>query len=189
MKRGWALIALVAVLSLVGTARAEDAHRTLAKGRWSLAFALPDGGGGAMGVWKMVSAKTNLGINLGIDHGMNKTTVGPDTMRTESGGFFWLVTAGPSLKRYLVVRERVSPFLFASAKGSYGWGDSSNRRMSTVEWGLGADWTPLESISIGASTGIRWVESKTSYSETGAPKISDSIFDTMTTELMLHLYF
>jgi hypothetical protein len=182
-------IALVVVLSLPGTARAEDAQRTLAKGRWSLAFALPDGGGGAMGVWKMVSAKSNLGINLGIDHEMQKLTVGPDTMRDETGHFFWLMTVGPSLKRYLVVRERVSPFLFASAKASYGWGDSSNRRMSTLEWGLGADWTPLESISIGASTGLRWVESRTSYSETGAPKASQSLFDTMTTELMMHLYF
>jgi hypothetical protein len=189
MKRGSVWIVLVAALLLAGTARAEDAQRTLVKGRWSLAFALPDGGGGAMGVWKMVSAKSNLGINLAIDHEMSKTTVGPDTMRTESGGFFWLMTVGPSLKRYLVVRERVSPFLFASAKGSYGWGNASNRRMSTLEWGLGADWTPLESISIGASTGIRWVESKTSYSETGAPKISDSLFDTMTTELTMHLYF
>ena len=191
MKWVGGLSALVLLVSVVGQARAEEGvSKAIAKGRWSLAFSLPDGGGGEFGVWKMVSGRSNLGVNLDIVHVMQKRTVGPDSMRSEIGFSVWRVSLGPSIKRYLVVREKVSPFLLASLQGLYGReSDHTNTRGWTLKAGLGADWTPLESISIGASTGFAWTESMTRYAAPGAPKDSESFFDTMTTSLTLHLYF
>jgi len=193
------LITLLALVWVAGPALAEEsASRAIAKGRWSLAISLPDGGGGSMGLWKMVSARSNLGATIGIAHDRETTTDGPDTARVAMGTQFWTVSLEPSIKRYLALREAISPYLFGGLKGSYGWsyGDglyfsNSNRymRSAALRVGLGADWTPLEAISIGAATGILWSESMTSYSEPGAPKRSESRFDTMTTELTLHLYF
>jgi len=182
--------ALVVLVSVAGAAWAEESDsKAIAKGRWSVAFSLPDGGGGSMGVWRMVSQKSNLGINVGIDHEMEQFTSGPDSLRAKGGSSFWAVSLGPSIKRYLVVRDAVSPFLLASLRGSYRWSRGAYRRGATLEAGLGADWTPLESISIGAATGVSWTESMVSYSAQGAPKTSNSLFDTMTTSLMMHLYF
>jgi len=197
----WArsLIAVFALVWVAGPAWAEEgASRTIAKGRWSLAFSLPDGGGGSMGLWRMVSGRSNVGLTLGVAHSRNTVTDGPDTARVGMASQFWTFSLEPSLKRYLAVRETISPYLFGGLKGSYGWSNeggfyfsNSNRftRSATLRVGLGADWTPLDQISIGAATGILWTEAMTNYSEPGAPKRSDSQFDTMTTSLTMHLYF
>ena len=190
------LIALMVLIWVAGPA--EGGSRAIAKGRWSLAFSLPDGGGGSMGLWRMVSARSNLGVTLGIAHDRNTISDGPDTARVGMATQFWTVSLEPSIKRYLALREAISPYLFGGLNGSYGWSNQggfyfsdSNRftRSATLRVGLGADWTPLEAISIGAATGILWTESMTNYSEAGAPKRSDSRFDTMTTSLTMHLYF
>ncbi|TMQ61648.1 MAG: hypothetical protein E6K77_09775 [Candidatus Eisenbacteria bacterium] len=193
------LIALLPLVWIAGPARAEEAaSRAIAKGRWSIAISLPDGGGGSMGLWRMVSDRSNLGATIGVAHTRETITDGPDTARVGMATQFWSVSLEPSIKRYLALREAVSPYLFGGLKGSYGWSNgggfyfsNSNRftRSATLRVGLGADWTPLEAISIGAATGILWTESMTSYSEPGAPKRSESQFDTMTTSLTMHLYF
>jgi hypothetical protein len=183
---------LGALLPLVATspARADQTDsRAIQKGRYSLAFSLPDGGGSTVGIWKMVTARSNLGLTLGINHEFRRGTTGPDTMRSEFGSGFWSFSFGPSLERYLVVRRDVSPFLLASLEGTYGWSRGVYDRAATLEWGVGADWTPLESMSIGGATGISWTESMESRSDSGASKESHSSFNTVSTSLTLRLYF
>ncbi len=188
-------IALAALMTLAGTARAQEGEsRAIAKGRWSLAFSLPNGGGGQFGVWKMVSGRSNLGVNLGIGHDRETHTDGPDTLRSGRVLQSWTFSFEPNLECYLSLKRDVSPFVFAALKGSYGWFEDgaffkAHTRSATLRVGLGAEWTPLESISIGGSTGIAWTESMTSYSEYGAPKDSDSSFNTLASALTLHLYF
>jgi hypothetical protein len=167
----------------------ESDSPTIQKGRHSLAFALPDGGGTSIGFWKMVSARSNLGLTLGINHEFRKSTVGPDTMRINFGSGFWAFSFGPSLKRYMAVHRSVSPFLLGSLAGDYRWSKGVYTRAATLEVGLGADWTPLESISIGGSTGFGWTEAMTNRSDYGAPKQSASSFNTLVSALTLHLYF
>lgn len=182
--------ALALLLALTGVARADDGEsRTIAKGRRSIAFSLPDGGGGRLGVWKMVSARSNLGMNLRIEHEMEKHTIGPDSMRHEDGYSYWDIGLGPSLKRYLFLRETVSPFLLGDLEVSYRWAKGTYERGADLTAGLGADWTPLDWISIGGATGFTWHESMRRYSGYGARKDSDSRFDTMTSRLTMHLYF
>jgi len=178
------------VLTATSSARAEEGEsRAIQKGRYSVALSLPDGGGTSFGIWKMIAARSNLGLTLGINHEFRRATDGPDTLRDESGGGFWSVSFGPSLKRYLVVHRSVSPFLLGSLSGSYLWSKGLYRRAATLAWGLGADWTPLESMSIGGSTGISWTEAMESRSDFGAPKLSTSTFNTLASALTLHLYF
>lgn len=141
----------------------------------------------------MVSGRSNLGLNLGIDHTRVTNTAGPDTFRTGSAEQFWDFSIEPSLERYLSLRRDVSPFVFTALRGSYGWFEQGSyksfRRSATLTFGLGADWTPLESISIGGATGITWRESMTSYADSGAPKFGQSNFGTVSSSLKLHLYF
>ena len=189
------LSALVLLVGGAAPASAEEGvARTIEKGRWSLAFSLPDGGGAQLGVWKMVSGRSNVGMNLGVDHTYREQTWGPDSARTGYGQeYFWTFSLQPSIKRYLFLRERVSPFMMAALEGSYGWRNSGRVRLftkgATLSAGLGADWTPLRDVSIGASTGIEWTESMSSANDFQATKYKTSIFDTHTGSLSLHLYF
>jgi hypothetical protein len=189
----WGLSAFL-VLTTTSPALAKDGEsRAIQKGRYSLAFSLPDGGGGQLGVWKMVSGRSNLGVNLGIDHSRQTTTIGPDSFRQGEVSQYWTFSIEPSLERYVSLERDVSPYVFAALQGSYGWTEGffpkSYTRSATLSLGLGADWTPLESISIGAATGIRWRESMRSESATDAPKEGGSQFGTVSTSLTLHLYF
>lgn len=187
---GFALLLLL----LAGPASGQGGpSRAIEKGRWSIAFTLPEGGGSAIGVWKMISSRTNLGVNLGIGHQFDLRTSGPDSARRESGGTFWRFSIEPTIKRYLILRESVSPFVLGALKGSYGWIDYGNHeefsRSATLSAGLGVDWSPLRAMSIGASTGIEWTESMTSVNDYEAPKFRVSEFNTATTALILQLYF
>jgi hypothetical protein len=187
-------IALALLLALAGVARADEGEsRAIARGRWSLAFSLPDGSGTRLGVWKMVSGRSNLGLNLGIDHKFQEETWGPDSARSRSGTLFWTFSLEPSIKRYLFLRENVSPFLTAALQGSYGWisagGVKQYNRNATLLAGVGADWTPLRDVSIGASTGITWTEGIADDNDVTATKHRVSIFGTQTGSLTLHLYF
>ncbi len=187
-------IALAVLTLSAGAARADEGKsRAIGKGRWSLAFALPDGGGSQFGVWKMVSGRSNLGVNLGIDHSRDTFTIGPDSLRVGDVRQHWTFSVEPTLERYLFLEADVSPFVFGALKGSYGWSESTSQRSylrsAALTFGLGADWTPLQSISIGGTTGIVWRESMYSYSGAGAPKDGESTFGTVSTSLQLHLYF
>jgi len=187
----------VLLLLVAGAAPAfaeDNAARTIEKGRWSLAFSLPDGGGAQFGVWKMVSGRSNVGINLGVDHLYEEETWGPDSARSGyAQAYFWTFSLQPSIKRYLFLRERVSPFVSAALQGSYGWRNSGRVKVftksATLSAGLGADWTPLRDVSIGASTGLEWTEGMSSANDFLATKEKTSIFDTHTGSLTLHLYF
>jgi hypothetical protein len=189
----WGLSAFL-ILTTTSPARAEEGEsRAIQKGRYSLAFSLPDGGGAQFGVWKMVSGRSNLGVNLGIDHQFQEETWGPDSARSSSGTQFWTFSLEPSIKRYLFLRDRVSPFLTAGLEGSYGWvaagGLKEYNRKATLLAGIGADWTPLRDVSIGASTGITWTEGISAENDASATKRRISVFGTQTGSLTLHLYF
>jgi len=134
-----------------------------------------------------------LGVNLGIDHTFNEETWGPDSARSRTGNLFWTFSLQPSLKRYMFVRDPVSPFLSMAFKGSYGWNESGPYRRFTrsakLSAGLGADWAPLRDVTIGGSAGLEWTEGMSQTNDSEATKDKISIFGTRTGSLTLHLYF
>jgi hypothetical protein len=106
---------------------------------------------------------------------------------------YWTLSIQPAIKRYLVLRESVSPYWMGALRGTYGWSEFGRShlysREATLSAGIGADWTPLRDVSIGASTGIEWTESISSRNDSGATKERLSDFNTVSTSLQLHLYF
>jgi len=187
-------LAFVLATTLAGASWADEgASRAIAKGRYSLAFSLPEGGGAQFGVWKMISDRSNLGVNLGIDHRFDEETWGPDSARSRAGNLFWTFSLQPSLKRYMFVRDPVSPFLALALKGSYGWNESGPyrrfTRSATLSAGLGADWAPLRDVTIGGSAGLEWTEGMSQRNDFEATKDKSSVFGTKTGSLTLHLYF
>lgn len=197
------LTALSTILLLgvaAGVAFGEsEGSRVIQKGRWSLAFTLPDGGGATFGVWKMASTRSNLGLNIGVNHDRGWFSSGPDSAEYTQDRSFWNFSLQPSIKRYLALGENVSPYFFGAVGGAYGWGKSayssprypsppqkSYNRSASLRLGLGVDWTPLDDISVGAFTGLNWTEAG---SDDGSSKHGHSEFNTEITRLTMHVYF
>jgi len=203
------ILTALSVILLLGVAAGaafgeNEGSRVIQKGRWSLAFTLPDGGGATFGIWKMASTRSNLGLNIGVNHDRRWYSSGPGSATYTEDTSFWKFSLQPSIKRYLALRENVSPYLFGAVGGAYGWGkstysspaypalppDKSYNRSASLRLGLGVDWTPLDDISIGAFTGLNWTEGGldgSGYSESSRNGYSG--FNTEITRLTMHVYF
>ena len=196
------LTALSAVLILgaaAGSAFGEDeGSRAIQKGRWSIEISLPNGGGNTLGIRKMVSARSNFGVNLGVAHDLDKRPYSPSLPGSYSFSR-WDVSVQPSVKRYLSLHQNVSPYFLGAIKGEYGWLKETNAggppfkgftRSAVASLGLGVDWTPLEAISIGAYTGLNLSLSGTSQGiGTTAGTVRSDHFGTVDSGLTMNLYF
>lgn len=167
----------------IGQAESEDqaepngpAAETLRDDRWSIALAIPHGGGSELGLWRMVGERTNFGLQVGFRWADDESE-GDDR---EQERLDWAISLSPTVQRYLFVRGSVSPFVLVRAEVALSRaealsvspaGGSLSRLTSRtlgVRAGLGAEWIPLPDVSIGGHTGVRfshaWVDQEATSS-------------------------
>lgn len=201
--------ALAAVLA-AAPVRAQDAPADsappppngLRQGAWSLTFQFPTVGGGELGelgAWKMVDARTNLGIGLSatlIDR--NRETDG-----REDGEVHTSVALGLNARRYLSTAQRVAPYVQARLAAGRGHtrrnGEGLDATLRTVfasaTAAAGAEWFPTPQFSVAGHTGVSVFASRRRYDGTGAQgdeheaRDRDLSLDTVTSTLSLRIYF
>lgn len=178
------------------------AAQTLRDDRWSIALGIPDGGGSELGLWRMVGARTNLGLQAGYrwtddEHEGNDR----DQERID-----WSISLSPTLQRYLRVRGSVSPFVLVRAEFSVSRseigsvspaGGSYHQRTSRAigaRVGLGAEWIPLPDVGIGGHTGLRFSHAWTDEETTGSDGLlefegTNSRAATFVSALTLRIFF
>jgi len=174
--RAWtSVLAAVAGLSLAAPVAAQLPER----GAWSLE--LSPAGDAQIGVWKMRSERTNLGVDFGLrldrtDHAGS----GPIGERT----FLGLIVA-PSIKRYGTPVGPFAPYLF----GSVPFGVEQKEIGGSSAWWMvggslaaGLDWFPVRNVSVGGRAGIL-----ASYRDSSAQSVTD--VGTFSSGLSLHFYF
>lgn len=142
----------------VGASAQDRASAPMTTGKWSLALALPSGGGGSMGLWRMVGDRTNLGVELtpGWNHYRRSYTEGSLAQEV------WNVRLSPIVQRYLSVNRRVAPFMrggielglgYTGTAGVAGGGHSANRYHLGASIALGVECFALADISVNGYTG------------------------------------
>lgn len=203
--RGWAGgIALAAGLALAQPAAAqEDDGRpnALREGAYALSFGIPEGGQGELGIWKMVSERTGLGLEVGL--GASRTEL--DRAPGEQTSTRWEVAAGLAARRYLATTRAVAPFLTGRLSAAYLEGRSDSPGIDTehsawrtaLSGGLGVEWFPARSVSVGGHTGAALSYGRTSAVRplpSGEPSPGDAtatgvFFHTFTSGLSFRIYF
>ncbi|MDT8437356.1 MAG: hypothetical protein RRA92_11455 [Gemmatimonadota bacterium] len=138
---------------------------TLQPGRWSLGLEIPDGGGSRIGLWHMSGARTNLGLQVGVQWSDSEDSQDEGGSSSEFAG--WSISVEPTLQRYLSTSEVVVPFLLFGV--DFGIGQSRQRLLAPdrpreslrthyslgARAGVGAEWFPLSRMSVGGHTGVR----------------------------------
>lgn len=187
-------IAAVAVTAVTTEAQTDRRIGALEAGRRSVAFALPQSGGGEFAVWRMASDTRNRGILVRLA----ATFQGSDRENSTCDSRWISLAAGPSFRRYLTRIAPVAPFVQTSAlvgasytsletnapamlDSSSGWATGGE-----IGFGIGAEWFPHDRVSVAGHTGAqltgayRWHE-RSDHWQVG--------LETFTSALALHLYF
>lgn len=165
-----AVLALLVLGTVPARAQQPDSvSNGLVRGAYSLSFGVPQfgagGGTGTFGFWRMVSGRTNLGLNASVQTAHARREIDNDTLPDrESVESLFSVAAGPAIRRYLAPAERLGPFLYGSVQAGY----TSQRqradgnylvRMYGVtlggEAGVGLEWFPTRDVSFSGHTGVR----------------------------------
>lgn len=188
---------LFAALMLVPAAALAQSQHTdrLVPGAWSLAFALPSGGGGAIGAWKMISPRANLGVTVSLNYQLSQNrysdSLAPNPSVTSAA---WTVGLTPSLKLYRRLRPNVAPYLLAAFNVGYHWyGNTERTRDYSLSlgpsFGFGLEWFPLADVSIdgSASLGVSAQFSRESE-DYGTIRTRSIGTATATSALALHVY-
>lgn len=162
VERGTGVTAAVIAVLLVAVPAAAQESPTPEKGAWSVSFSFPDGGGTSFGLTKMVAPSWSLGLEIDFQASDTdlKPTEGSVAASSEVDDNQFLI--GPVLKKYLRPRGSVAPFIRTSF--GLGWTNTTTRQTNaerefstfvfSARGGVGADWFPLEGISLGGFTGI-----------------------------------
>lgn len=199
------VLALLLLGALPARAQQADSVATgLVRGAYSLSFTVPEfgsgGGTGSFGFWRMVSERTNLGLNLSLHTAHVRHEIDPDTLPDrESVESNFAVALGPALRRYLAPSERLGPFLYGSVQAGYTW---QRRRVDGLpdvrahgatfagEAGVGLEWFPTRDVSVSGHTGLR-AGFSTLSGDFGGGEFDDRTFTagTFTAALSLNLYF
>lgn len=197
-----AICALVAAVPVRAQEAAQDTvpRTSLQKGAWSLAFDLPIGVGGSsqLGAWKMVGARTNLGVSLELQ------TRDVDARRDSAtaGEQYHAVELGVEARRYLSPAEEVTPFATAGVFGFIGRreqeagatrGETTYRGVG-VHAGVGVEWFPVRRVSLAGHTGVRLNvydgEMTARYNGVESEGEDSALdFTTFTSRLSLQIYF
>lgn len=158
---GWSiLVALLVAISPRLAAAQGPAAATLVEGRRSIQLGGIDNGSASFGFWKMRDARTNLGIVIDANLGINRTSSDNTDTHDTSIGFGF--NAGPELRRYTDIGGRVAPYGFVGGSVGANVNRSSTQDDSETRWtarvgaraGLGAEYFPTESLSIGGQMGV-----------------------------------
>lgn len=185
-----ALALLLGVAAHPARAQAAPVDNPLRRGVVSLmAGVSPDL---EVGVWRMVSDRTSVGLAVGgiVEH---MTSDG-------SGMTSRLLTVGPQFKHYGSTTGTLLPYLHGGA--SVGTSEfrtnqapdqrenRSTNRLLTADLAVGLDWFPVRRISLGGYTGLRAsVLSNRSRSSSGSGNGSEWRVGTFTSGIGAHLYF
>lgn len=181
-----AVAATVLVCAASAPLLAQDAGATaLERGRRSISFTLPGGGGTSFGLWTMLSDRTNLGLNARLEIDRRDA---PDVDA-------WAVELAPAIRRYVRALGPVMPFLYADVSIGFGGqaqpaGDESVLALGTFG-GIGVEWFPVRSVSIGGYTGIGLDYTSTELDPVvgGSQSSSRLTLRTATSQLGIQIYF
>lgn len=202
------VLALLALGAAPARAQQPDSVATgLVRGAYSLSFAVPQfgsgGGTGTFGFWRMVSGRTNLGLNVSLHTAHGRREIDHDTLPDrESVESVFSVFAGPALRRYLAPAERLGPFLYGSVQAGYthqrqradgNYHVRTNGVSLGGEAGVGLEWFPTRDVSFSGHTGVRaGVSSFTGeFDQIDEGEFDDRNFSagTFTAGLSINLYF
>lgn len=137
-------LTLVAFLFSLTPALAQEKDPLPPAGSYSIGFDLPEGGGGGFIVRKMVRSGVSAGIHLtGQASWVERTG--------EASSRNWTVGAYPDLRWYRSPVGRVVPFIVLGLGLEF---DSNDAVKTSARTGLGAEWFPVDGVSIVGSTGI-----------------------------------
>lgn len=181
-----ALLALVVLslqpLALSGQSRSRSVLPEA--GSHGISFSLPSGGGASFGIRKMLSASTNGGIDLslGVNHAKTETGGVSNSATTTS------VSVRPGARLYHASAGPVAPFLHLYGLVSYVNGPNDMWTLGGgAGVGVGAEWFPLEHMSISGYTGLdAMVEHE---HDTGGTTADQTVLRAATSGLSLNLYF
>ena len=199
------LLALLLLAAAPAAAQeAVSARNALRPGAWSLSFGLPFGGGGpelgaGLGAWRMVSARTNLGVELDayFQRADQEDAEGNEREReTARAG------VAVAARRYLDLGRAVAPFL-AGRVGAGLFreavdGDDVPESVVSRGWsadargGVGVEWFPARSVSVSGSTGVGIGFERARLRggpEPGEAESTGFSAGTFTTELGFRIYF
>ena len=201
-----ALLVLL-LLAAVRAAPAQEvvsARNALREGAWSLSFGLPFGGGGpepgaGLGAWRMVSARTNLGVEVDayFERAELEDPAGRERERETARA-----ALSVAARRYLDRSRAVAPFLTTRAgaglfRDAIGGDDTAGTVVARgwgadVRGGAGVEWFPARSVSVSGSTGvgIGFDRSRSRGGpEPGEAESTTFSVGTFTTELGFRIYF
>ncbi|MEN8376056.1 MAG: hypothetical protein ABFS34_11460 [Gemmatimonadota bacterium] len=205
-------LAVPAHAAAQGSSDGADGLSVLKKGRRSLEFNLADvfggfGDQGRFGYWSMRSDRTALGLFANVAFSRSDTDRTQDEVETDRTSF--AVSLGPSLKRYVRTVGPVAPYIRGDlAAGIQRTSDDFVSPQATAEststafiasagFLLGAEWFPLEGISVGGHTGLVLDFVHDSQEQTVSGPVSDLIetdfsrisVSTVTTGLLFQIWF
>lgn len=229
---------------------AEDKAASIPKDPWSFVFALPADNASSLGIWRRITTRTRLGLEVPFRLERRKDTIwassnfsridrqGIRAEQTEDDGEVQIteLTIGlqTGLKQYLGQDASAWPFVLASAfihfTGSkkddpvttarireseddreriisrlredlHGWSTQTG-----IELGVGIDWFPAESVSVGGYAGIRFSRTRgernesfdesvkmdvlsSSQSASSTTESDGYILGFFSSRLKVHLYF
>lgn len=121
-----------------------------------------DGAGSAFGITRMVASTWSLGLEIDLQPSDTdlEPTEGAIVASSEVDDLRFLI--GPVVKKYLRHRGAVAPFVRTSF--AVAWTNNTTRQTNAVREfstftfsaraGIGADWFPVENISLGGYTGL-----------------------------------
>ena len=159
--------------------------------RGARSLQLSPGGSSRVGVWKMVSERTNLGVDVGVALGRGGSDDADVEDRTS-----WSLAVAPSLKRYAEPVGPFAPYLFASVPlgvQRQAFGDSGVQSGWSIGGALaaGLDWFPARGVSLGAHAGLAASHNLFGFDADGGPGVDaeSDRFATFGSGLSLHIYF
>ena len=203
-----ALIPLALLATTAGPAHGQGGGHPLPlpAGAWSLSFSLPSGGGAGLGVWKLVGARTNLGLDIGLRSVSTSDNLSYDDGRPseEFTSSDLGLAIEPSIRQYIAAYRTLAPYIHGSLLFAYSSLDAetvsqqATSARKTYEYGIGVgigvEWAPLERFSIGGHTGVRFsYQDRSSVNDSpsgmSVQNGSATAFDTFVSSLVVQLYF
>jgi len=194
------LLLLSLILATPAAAQQLDPPiNSLVPGARSLAFGRLGEGTSAIEYWRMRSAHTNQGLIVAFSTGYSRSTLADAASQRQSSGGAVSVSAGPAVRRYASVTERVNPFFYGHALVGYGYSTSQvppDRRdhrhafLGSVSTGVGLEWFPVPQISLSGQAGVRISTQldRVEYERHTSENLSVG-FSTFGAALMLNLYW
>lgn len=166
-------------------------------GRTSISFRLPESRVGAIGLFRFVSERTELGLifSSGLRwHRVHYEDPEAPDARTRSLHF----GAQPMLKRYVNTSETIAPYLFGGVFTEW------DRRTATASvtrgavtgqvWhagaaaGFGVEWLPRPFLSVGSRIGLQGGYSSGTENTSARSSESGGFVETFTTNIYLRMF-